>query len=71
MAKKSGAGKLFAFVAWLTGIIVALSVGFAMIDGVLALPAWLGGAIVALIAGWIVVIATVIGVISAIIDAMK
>jgi len=71
MAKKSGAAKLFSFVAWLTGIIVALSVGFAMIDGILTLPAWLGGATVAMVAGWIVVIATAIGVISAIVDAVK
>ena len=69
--KKSGSGsvhKLLGFVAWLTGVIVALSVAFGMIDGPLGLPSWLGGATVAAIAGWIVVITTILGVILAIVD---
>ena len=61
MAKKES--RFFNFVAWLTGVIVSLSVGFAMIGGTLSLPAWLGGHILAMIAGWIVVIATLVGVI--------
>lgn len=66
MAKKET--KILNFVAWLTGIIVSLSVGFGMIGGTLSLPAWLGGNIVALIAGWIVVITTLLSVILAILE---
>ncbi|MAG78760.1 hypothetical protein CMI40_00080 [Candidatus Pacearchaeota archaeon] len=60
--------KVLNFVAWLTGVIVSLSVGFAMVGGTLGLPGWLGGAIVAKIAGYIVVITTVIGVVLALIN---
>lgn len=72
-AKKSGSGgsavrTLLSFVAWVTGIIVSLSVAFAMIDGVLGLPEWLGGTSVALVAGWIVVATTILGVILAIVE---
>ena len=55
-------------VLWLTGVIVSLSVGFAMTNGILYLPNWLGGSIVAQVAGWIVVVLTIVGVILAIID---
>ena len=73
MAKKGNTGsgsmhKLLSFIAWITGVIVALSVAFGMIDGTLGLPAWLGGATVAYLAGWIVVITTILGVILAIAD---
>lgn len=57
------------FTAWLTGILVSLSVGFAMIgDGVnqLILPSWLGGAMASMVVGWIIVVITLIGVITAI-----
>ena len=64
-AKKSGSTVLN-FVAWLTGVIVSLAVGFGMIGGTLTLPTWLGGYTVAMIAGWIVVITTALGVILAI-----
>jgi len=37
-----GISKLFSFVAWLTGVIVSLAVGFAMIGGTLTLPSYLG-----------------------------
>ena len=60
-------GRVLNFVAWLTGIIVSLSVGFAMIGGTLTLPVWLGGQVLALIAGWVVVITTLIGVVLAVI----
>lgn len=60
MAKQSG-GKVLSFIAWLTGVIVSLAVGFAMIGGTLSLPWWLGGTTLALIAGWIVVITTLVG----------
>lgn len=55
-------------VAWLTGIIVSLAVGFGMIGGTLTLPTWLGGNVVAMIAGWVVVITTAISAILAIIN---
>ena len=73
MAKKGGNGLKVTmhFVAWLTGVIVSLSVGFAMIDGILGLPVYLGGATVAMIAGWVVVITTALGVILAIIHYLK
>lgn len=66
MAKKM-VKKLFNFLAWVTGIIVSLSVGFAMIAGTLTLPSWLGGPTVAMVAGWIVVITTFLGILTALI----
>ena len=63
MAKE---GKVLNFIAWLTGVLVSLSVGFAMTDGILGLPAWLGGAILAKIVGWVVVITTLISAVMAI-----
>lgn len=72
MAEKSALGKVLSFVAWLTGIIVALSVGFALIDGPLGLPNWLGGGLgIPMIAGYIVVIATILSVILAIADSFS
>lgn len=65
MAKETST--LLNLVIWLTGVIVSLSVGFAMIDKLLTLPTWLGGTIVAQIAGWIVVITTLLSVILALI----
>ena len=67
MAKQKS-GKVLNFIAWLTGVIVSLAVGFAMIGGTLALPFWLGGNLVAAIAGWIVVITTLLGVILVILN---
>lgn len=46
------------FVAWLTGIVVSLAVGFALIDGVLSIR-WIP-TIVTQVAGWIVVISTLV-----------
>ncbi|MFC1710810.1 hypothetical protein ACFLZJ_01490 [Nanoarchaeota archaeon] len=63
MARKKG-GKLLNFVAWLTGIIVSLAVGFALIGGTLAVP-YLG--VINIIAGWVAVITTVLSVILALI----
>ena len=57
MAKKNP--KILAFVAWLTGVIVSLAVGFGMIDGVLYVK-WVPE-IITVIAGWIVVATTIIG----------
>jgi hypothetical protein len=58
-------------IAWLTAVIVSLSVGFGMIGGTLSLPTWLGGATLAMIAGWVVVIGTIISVVMAIIGAFS
>lgn len=65
MVKKQ---KILSFVAWLTGVIVSLTVGFSMINGTLSLPWWLGGEIyVPMIAGYVVVVTTLIGVVLALI----
>jgi len=66
MAKKNA---LLNLIAWLTGVVVSLSVGFGMIGGKLSLPSWLGGATVAMIAGWIVVIGALASVIIAVLNA--
>lgn len=65
MAKETSS--LLNLVAWLTGVIVSLAVGFGMIGRTLTLPTWLGGDVVAMIAGWIVVITTLLSVIIALI----
>lgn len=66
MAKTGG--MVLNFVAWLTGVLVSLSVGFAMIDGILTLPTWLGGSTLAMIVGWVVVITTIVSAVLAIIQ---
>ena len=63
MAKE---GKVLNFVAWLTGVLVSLSVGFAMIDGTLSLPTLLGGDVLAGIVGWVVVITTLVSAVLAV-----
>ena len=68
---KAGLAKLVSFLMWLTGVIVALSVGFAMTSGVLSLPGYLGGATVAAIAGWVVIITTILGVILEIVHSLS
>ncbi|MDP3987068.1 MAG: hypothetical protein Q8P81_02470 [Nanoarchaeota archaeon] len=65
MATKQS-GRVLNFIAWLTGVLVSLSVGFAMIDGILTLPTWLGGGVLAMLVGWVVVITTLISVVLAI-----
>ena len=52
------------FVAWITGIIVSLAVGFAMIDGVLSVR-WIPE-VVTIVAGWIVVVTTALSAVLAI-----
>jgi len=64
MAKGNAIGKLINFVAWLTGVLVSLAVGFGMIDKVLTVQ-WILPSITVL-AGWIVVVLTIVGVILAI-----
>jgi len=68
MAKKQGSMVLNA-VAWLTGVLVSLSVGFAMIDSILTLPVWLGGNVgVDVLVGYVVVITTVISAVMSILN---
>ncbi len=67
MAKQQG-GKVLNIVAWLTGVLVSLSVGFAMIDGILTLPTWLGGQMLAWIVGWVVVATTIVSAVLAILQ---
>jgi len=55
-------------IMWIVGVLVSLAVGFGMTSGTLTVP--LVQPIVP-IAGWIVVIGTVIGVILAIVKALK
>ena len=61
-------GKLLHFVAWLTGLLVSLAVGFAMTGGSLTVP-WLdnlGAGVVTVVAGWIVVITTLLSALLAV-----
>ena len=74
MAKRSGGDALSMIIGiavWLTGVIVSLSVGFAMVEDKLSLPNVLGGSPLAMIAGWIVVILTLLSVVLAIIEKLK
>jgi hypothetical protein len=66
--KKNPLGSLISFIAWLTGVIVSLAVGVALIQGILVVP-YIG--IVNEIAGWIVVFTTLLGAILAIINKLK
>lgn len=58
--------KLLNFIAWLTGVIVSLAVGFAMTNGTLIVPYI--PEIISVVAGWIVIATTILSVILAIID---
>jgi len=71
MAKKSS--NVLNIVAWITGTVVSLAVGFGLIDGILGLPSWLGGGtvigdFVVLAVGWIVVATTLVGAILALLN---
>lgn len=63
MAKKNS--KALNFVAWLTGIIVSLAVGFALTGGTLSVP-YIG--ILNVVARWVVIITTLISVVLAILN---
>lgn len=62
MAKTKGS-RVLNFVVWLTGVIVALAVGFGLIGGTLSVP-YIG--IANVIAGWVVIVTTILGVILAV-----
>jgi len=65
--------KIVSILAWLTGIIVSLAVGFSMTKGGAlnqSIP-WLssiGNGIIVTVAGWIVIVLTLLGVILAILN---
>ena len=66
MAKKDS--KLLNFVAWFTGVVVSLTVGFGLINGILTLPSWLGGETVVgglavVVVGWVVVVTTLASIV--------
>jgi len=60
---------LIGVLMWLVGVIVSLAVGFGMTSGTLTVP-YIPEIIVS-IAGWVVVVATLLGVVMAIIGAAK
>mgnify|MGYP001569950345 CR=1 FL=1 len=65
---KDPIGKSLHVVAWITGILVSLAVGFGMVDGVLSvryIPA-----ILTVIAGWVVVALAIVSLILAIANKM-
>jgi hypothetical protein len=68
MASDNALGKLVSLVAWLTGVIVALAVGSALIDGTLIVP-YIG--MLNQVAGWVVVVTTILGAVLAIVDSFK
>ena len=68
MAKAKPFAKTIRLIGWITGVLVALAVGFGMKDGILTVP--IVQPIVP-IAGYIVIILTIIGVIMAIIDKFR
>ncbi len=60
---------LLSLIGWVTGVLVALAVGFGMIDGVLSVR-FIPDALT-VFAGWVVVILTIIGAIMAIVEKVK
>ena len=69
MAKR-GKFNLLSFIAWLTGVIVSLAVGFSLLpNGPLSGGIPYVGVITTTIAGGIVIITTIIGVVLALVDA--
>ena len=71
--KKSGNGesKVLGIVAWLTGVIVSLAVGFSMTAGGSLNSIPYIPAVVTSVAGWIVIVTTVISAVLAIIDSLS
>ena len=60
--------KLVNLVAWLTGVLVSLAVGFGMADGILNVR-WIPS-VVTVYAGWIVIVLTVASIVLAIVDRL-
>jgi hypothetical protein len=68
MAKAGVLESLWSLVAWLTGILVSLAVGFGMIGETLTIPAI--PTVVTVTAGWIVVVLAILGALLKIIDKL-
>lgn len=71
MVTQRGSGNVLSFLAWFTGVVVSLVVGFGMINGTLGLPGWLGGGTVTgdwlvMVVGWVVLITSLVGAVLAI-----
>lgn len=65
---KKGFSKLIQLIGWITGVLVALAVGFGMKDGILVVP-YVEEIVPA--AGWVVIILAIVGAILAIIDKLR
>ena len=63
----SALGVLVGLVAWITGLLVALAVGFGMINGTLVIPVP-GLSVVTEAAGYVVVVLALLGAILAVLD---
>lgn len=61
--------KILNFILWVVGLLVSLSIGFAMTGKLLTVPYI--PTLVTVVAGWIIVSLTVIGVIAGIFSALK
>lgn len=62
-------GMLVSLVAWVTGLLVALAVGFGMVDGTLTIPGI--HSVITEVAGWIVVVLALLGALLALINKGK
>lgn len=60
---------LLGVIMWIVGVLVSLAVGNGMIEGALSVPLIPG--VITVVAGWVVVIGAVVGVIMAILKAVK
>jgi len=69
MAKNKKQKGLANVLAWIVGIIVTLAVAFGLTSGALLIP--FIPSIITVVAGWIVIIATLLGVVMALIGALK
>ena len=67
MAKGKPISNMVNVVAWLTGVLVSLAVGFGMISGALSIPYVEG---IVPYAGWVVVVLTIASVVLAIADRL-
>jgi len=62
---KQNSGRVLNFVAWVTGVIVSLAVGFALTAGTLSVP-YIG--VFNRVAGWVVVITTLLSAVLALLN---
>lgn len=55
--------KILTFIAWVSGILVSLTVGYSLIKGPLILPEVLGKHLVSNITGWVIIVTTLLSLI--------